>query len=172
MTTSRHFVVRLDLGKRGQVRGFSLIELMVVLAIMALLASIAFPLAELARRRGQEEELHRALLEIRRGLDDYKHLVEQGHIANPSGGSGYPPSLDALVKGVPDLQSPKGSRIYVMRRLPRDPFAPASIADAVQTWGQRSYDSPPDAPKTGSDVFDVYSQTPGKGLDGTLYRDW
>lgn len=145
---------------------------MVVLAIMALLASIAFPLTELARRRGQEQELHRALLEIRRGLDDYKHLVDQGHIANPSGGSGFPPTLDALVKGVPDLQSPKGSRIYVMRRLPRDPFAPADIVDAAQTWGLRSYQSPPEAPKAGSDVFDVYSLTPGNGLDGTPYRDW
>ena len=167
----RPLPVRLAFWQRRHAQGFSLIELMVVLAIMALLASIAFPLTELARRRGQEEELHRALLDIRRGLDDYKHLVEQGHIANPSGGSGYPPTLDALVKGVSDLQSPKGSRIYVMRRLPRDPFAPASIADA-QTWGQRAYDSPPDAPQTGSDVFDVYSLTPGKGLDGTPYRDW
>lgn len=171
MTRSRH-LIRCSPRQRAHARGFSLIELMVVLAIMALLASIAFPLADLAHRRGQEEELHRALLDIRRGLDDYKHLVEQGHIANPSGGSGYPPTLDALVKGVPDLQSPKGSRIYVMRRLPRDPFAPASIADAAQTWGERSYESPPDAPKAGSDVFDVYSLTAGKGLDGTPYRDW
>jgi general secretion pathway protein G len=149
-----------------------LIELVVVLAIMALLASIGFPLAELAHRRNQEEELHRSLLEIRHGLDAYKQLVDQGHIGNPTGGSGYPPSLDALVKGVPDLQSPKPRLIFVMRRLPRDPFAPVSIAAASDTWGLRSYASPPDDPKPGSDVFDVYSLAPGKGLDGTLYREW
>ncbi len=158
-------------GRHALARGFSLIELVVVLAIMALLASIAFPLEELARRRNQEEELHHSLQEIRQALDAYKRMVDQGHIANPSGGNGYPASLDVLVSGVIDLQSPKGARIYLLRRLPRDPFAPATVA-AADTWGLRSYASPPEDPKSGSDVFDVYSLTPGDGLDGTPYRQW
>ena len=52
------------------------------------LAGIGMPLAELAHRRGQEEELHRSLRQIRDALDAYKHLVDIGRIASPAGGSG------------------------------------------------------------------------------------
>lgn len=153
-------------------RGYSLVELLVVLAILAVLASIGFPLAELAHRRAQEEDLRRSLRVIRTALDTYKHLVETGHIANPSGGSGYPPSLKVLVEGVTDLQSPQGAKIYLLRRLPRDPLAADSIKNAADTWGLRSYASPPDKPRPGADVFDVYSLAPGDGLDGHPYREW
>jgi general secretion pathway protein G len=153
-------------------RGFSLIELLVVLAIMSVLASIGMPLAELAHRRAQEEELHRSLREIRSALDAYKHLVDIGRIASPAGSSGYPPSLDVLVDGVTDAQSPKGAKIYLLRTLPRDPMAPAGIAKAADTWGLRSYASPPDDPQPGADVFDVFSKATGTGLDGTPYRQW
>ena len=69
------------------------------------------------------------------------------------------------------MQSPKGARIFVMRRLPRDPFSAPTTA-AADTWGLRSYASSPEESKPGEDVFDVYSLTPGKGLDGTAYREW
>jgi general secretion pathway protein G len=153
-------------------RGFSLIELLVVVAIMTVLASVGLPLAELSHRRAQEEELRRALREIRTALDAYKRMVDAGLIARPTGGSGYPPNLRVLVDGEINAQTPQASRLYFLRRIPRDPLAPHAIADPVETWGLRSYDSPPNEPQPGRDVFDVFSKAPGTGLDGRAYRLW
>lgn len=152
--------------------GFTLVELLVVVAIMAVLASIGFPLAELSKRRAQEEDLRRSLREIRTAIDSYKRMVDTGRIAKDVLSPGYPPSLDVLVDGAPDAQSPKQARIYFLRRLPRDPMAPESITTAADTWGLRSYESPPDDPRPGRDVFDVYSKAEGNGLDGTPYKKW
>jgi general secretion pathway protein G len=153
-------------------RGFSLVELLVVVAILSILASIGFPLAELSHRRTQEDELRRSLREIRSALDGYKRMVDAGLIARPVGGSGYPPTLTVLVEGEVNAQTPQASRLYFLRRLPRDSLAPDTITDAAETWGLRSYDSPPDDPKPGRDVFDVYSKAQGSGLDGRPYRQW
>ena len=153
-------------------RGFSLIELLVVIAIMAVLASIGFPLAELSHRRTQEEELRRSLRELRSAIDAYRRTVDAGLIARPADGSGYPPNLKVLVDGEVNAQTPQASRLYFLRRLPRDPTAPDTIADAAETWGLRSYESPPHDPQAGRDVFDVYSKSQGIGLDGRAYRQW
>lgn len=147
-------------------------ELLVVVAIMSILAAIAFPLAELSHRRAQEEELRRSLREIRSALDAYKRMVDAGLIARPSGGSGYPPSLQVLVNGETNAQTPQASKLYFLRRIPRDPLAPDAVIDAAATWGLRSYDSPPDDPRPGRDVYDVYSKAQGSGLDGRPYRQW
>lgn len=152
--------------------GFSLVELLVVVAIVAVLASIGLPLAELAQRRTQEEELRQSLRTIRKALDDYKDAVDEGRIVHAVGDSGYPPNLNALVDGVPDAKSPRGEKIYFMRRLPRDPFAPADIAKAAESWGLRSYASPAGAPQAGKDVYDVYSTSKEVGLNGEPYRNW
>jgi general secretion pathway protein G len=153
-------------------RGFSLIELLVVIAIMAVLASIGFPLAELSHRRAQEEELRRSLREIRTALDAYKQMVDAGLIARPAGGSGYPPNLRVLVWGEVNAQTPQASRLYFLRRLPRDPMSADTTVDPVESWGLRSYDSPPNDPRSGRDVYDVYSKAQGAGLDGRPYREW
>lgn len=152
-------------------RGFTLIEMVVVVLIVSILASAAIPLAALHKKRTQEAELRQALRMLRTALDDYKRAWDQGRIDKKPEDSGYPPSLDALVKGVKDASSPKGLRIYFLRRLPRDPFADPTLP-AAQTWGLRSYASPPDAPALGADVFDVYSTSDGVALDGTRYRQW
>ena len=154
------------------VRGFTLVELLVVVAIMAVLATIAMPLAELSQRRAQEEDLRRSLREIRGALDQYKRLVDAGHIEKVLGEAGYPPSLQVLVSGVTDVMSPQGAKIYLLRSLPRDPFAPADIADPADTWAARSYVSPPDDPKAGDDVFDVHSRSSTIGSNGVAYRNW
>ncbi len=154
------------------VAGFSLIELVVTLAILALLASMAVPFAQLVQQRHQETELREALRQIRTALDAYRQGVKEGRIESPADGSGYPPDLDALWRGAADKTKPDASALYFIRRLPRDPFYPDPATPAAETWGLRSYASPPDAPAAGRDVFDVYSLSPKTGLNGVPYREW
>ena len=158
--------------RRGRARGFTLIELVVTVAIVGVLAAGALPLAQLTAQRAQESELRAALRQIRDAIDAYKAAYDGGRIERRSGASGYPPELDSLVKGVPDASDPEGRRLYFLRRLPRDPFHPDASLAAAQTWGKRSYASPPEAPREGADVFDVYSLSPRTGLDGRPYREW
>ncbi|MDD4963296.1 MAG: type II secretion system protein [Gallionella sp.] len=153
-------------------RGFTLIEVLVTLAIVAMLASMAMPLAELSVKRSHEQELRRSLREIRTAIDAYKQAVDEGRIQKMVGTSGYPKSLELLVEGVEDAKSPTKSRIYFLRRIPRDPFVSDTSLKPVETWGKRSYASPPDDPKTGDDVFDVYSLQAGVGINGIPYREW
>ena len=158
--------------KHRQFRGFTLVELMVTVAIVGLLASIALPLAELAVRRQKEQSLHAALRQIRSAIDAYKLAVDQGRIRKSADHSGYPDSLEALERGVEDARSPAHEKMYFLRRVPRDPLFPDAAASAAETWGKRSYASPPDAPRAGADVYDVYSLAPGAGLNGVAYKDW
>ena len=109
---------------------------------------------------------------IREAIDAYKRAVDEGRIARSADGSGYPPSLDVLVDGASDAQSPTPKRIYFLRKLPRDPFYDRPGAAAAETWGLRAYASPPDAPFAGEDVFDVYSLSARSGLNGVAYRAW
>lgn len=153
-------------------RGFTLIEMLIAVAIVALLASIAFPLSEVAAQRNKEQELRRSLRELREAIDNYKRAADEGRIARPSDASGYPASLSVLVSGVSDVRNPAGAKIYFLRRIPRDPFSLDPNLDPSQTWGLRSYDSPPDSPRAGRDVFDVYSLSPRTGLNGIPYREW
>jgi general secretion pathway protein G len=153
-------------------RGFTIIELVITLAIVGLLASAAMPLAQLVAQREKEAELRTALREIRTALDAYKLAMDTGHIEKKLGASGYPPDLKSLYLGVEDTASAKKVKIYFLRRIPRDPFFPDGTVATEDTWGLRSYQSPPDDPQPGDDVFDVYSLAAGKGLNGVPYHDW
>jgi general secretion pathway protein G len=157
---------------RPMARGFSFIELMASLAIMAVLLLIAVPTAQLAVQRHREAELRNALGQIRGAIDRYKKASEQGRILVKAGESGYPPDLITLVEGVEDASSPDRNHLYFLRRLPRDPFYAGQASGPEDTWGLRSYESPPDAPSEGDDVFDVYSVSSAVGLNGIPYRDW
>lgn len=153
-------------------RGFTLIEMVVTLAIVGVLAAGAMPLAEMVARRAKESELRVALRQIRDGLDAYKAAFDAERIERKVGASGYPPDLAALVEGVTDAADPAGRKIYFLRRIPRDPLFADPTVPADKTWGKRSYASPPSAPREGADVFDVYSLSEGVGLNGVPYREW
>jgi general secretion pathway protein G len=153
-------------------RGFTLIELVVTVAIVGILASALLPLGSLAVKRGKESELRTALREIRQGLDAYKKAYDEGRIEKKVDASGYPPNLTVLVEGVPDARDPKKANLYFMRRLPRDPWFPDPAVPPAETWGKRSYASPPDNPQPGDDVFDVYSLSTDTGINGIPYRLW
>jgi general secretion pathway protein G len=129
-------------------------------------------MGELAVQRDKEQELRTSLRQIRDAIDAYKQAVDEGRIAKTIGQSGYPRSLEDLVLGVEAQNDPKKSKIYFLRRLPRDPLFPESNVPSEQTWGKRSYDSSPDAPQEGNDVFDVYTLSTGIGLNGIPYREW
>jgi general secretion pathway protein G len=153
--------------------GFTLIEMVVTVAIVGLLASIALPLAEIGIKRSKEHQLRLALREIRSALDAYRQAVDEGRVAHVMQESGYPESLQVLVDGVPDASSPDGKkRIYFLRRIPRDPLNPDPNQADEETWGKRSYASSYEAPQAGDDVFDVYSMATGTGLNGIPYRRW
>jgi len=145
---------------------------MVTLAILALLASVAVPFAQLVQQRQKEAELRSALRDIRSAIDAYKQAVKDGRIPKIEGESGYPPTLDTLWQGVADQTKINSGKLYFLRRLPRDPLYPEPAATAAETWGLRSYDSPADEPAAGNDVFDVYSLSPRSGLNGVPYREW
>ena len=152
-------------------RGFTLIEMVAVVAIVGVLAVAAHPVLELTTRRSQEMQLRSALRSLRAAIDAHKAAADEGVIAKAPDASGYPPSLQALVDGIPEAKSGSARRLYFLRRIPRDPFADPAIP-AAQTWALRSHDSPPQAPAPGRDVFDVMSRSTGSALDGTRYDSW
>ena len=154
------------------IRGFTLIELLITVAIVGLLASIALPMTELAVQRGKEQELRVALREIRTGIDAYKKAWDEGHIQKSLDDSGYPKKLDVLVEGIEDFKNPKRTKMYFLRRVPRDPMQRDTSTEPAETWGKRAYKSPPNEPAEGDDVYDVYSLSKGVGLNGVAYREW
>ena len=153
--------------------GFTLVEILVTVAIVGVMASVVLPMAELTVQRGKDQELRSALREIRSALDAYKLAVQEGRITHSETMSGYPPNLRVLVEGVSDEKSAnRDSKIYFLRKIPRDPFATDSELAAEEQWGLRSYSSSSDEPEEGDDVFDIYSRASGVGLNGIPYRDW
>ena len=151
--------------------GYTFVELLVVTALVAVLASAIMPLARVTMQRQREIELRRTLREIRTAVDHYKDAADQGGIQATElklGNEGYPPNLDVLVEGVPAAgDAVQGRKLKFLRRIPVDPMT------GTTEWGLRSYQDDPDARSWGGqNVFDVYTKSEGTALDGTKYRDW
>ena len=152
--------------------GFTLIELVVTVAIVAVLASGIMPMIEVTVQRNKEQELRAALMQIRNAIDAYKKASRDGHIASPADSSGYPRTIESLAAGVEDAKNPAKAKIYFLRRIPRDPMSSDPGTPAAQTWGKRSYASSAENPQEGNDVFDIYSLSTEKGLNGIPYQEW
>ena len=151
-------------------RGFTFVELLVVSTILLILASAVMPLARVSIQRQRETELRRALREMRTAIDSFKDKADAGAIA-PSdiqaGSENYPPSLDTLVNGVTKNNDATGVKLKFLRRVPFDPMTHST------EWGMRAYADRPDSTSWGgSNVFDVYTKSDGKALDGSKYKDW
>ena len=156
----------------GLRRGFTLTEMLVTVAILAILAGAAVPLAKNAVQREKEIELQRALREMREAIDAYKKLADEKKIQPESDTEGYPPDLKTLVEGV-ELggaagESSGGAKVVkFLRRIPKDPMTGA------RDWGLRSFQDEPEASAWGGEnVYDIYTKSRGKALDGSLYREW
>lgn len=153
-------------------RGFTLVEMLVTLALLALLATAVLPMTEAVKRRANEADLRRALVTLRTAIDAYKTAYDAGKIEREVGRSGYPATLRTLVDGVPDISAANGGTLYFLRRMPADPFYAGHATEPENTWETRSYDSDPDSFTAGDDVFDVRSTSTQEGNDGRLYNEW
>jgi general secretion pathway protein G len=153
--------------------GFTLLEMIIVLMVMAILATATYPLVRNTVRRERETDLRESLRQLRKAIDDYKRFNDQ------SGGqaipiqwrtkSGYPKELKILVEGfIPaNVVGTEGAKVKFLRRMPRDP-----MTDSTE-WGLRGSDDEPDSTSwSGEDIFDVYTKSDDTALDGTKYKDW
>lgn len=155
-------------------RGFTIVELLVSLALLGLAAAAVLPLATVTAQRAKEAELRTALRTIRTAIDNYKAASDSGLIDKQPGASGYPASLDSLAQGVPRSAAygPDARPLVFLRRVPRDPFFSDPSVPASQTWDVRSYGAAPGDARVGADVFDVASRSHGTATDGTRLGEW
>jgi len=151
---------------KRNVRGFTLVELLATVTIMAILVGMAIPMARNSIKRQKENDLRDAIHEIRTALDKYKAAADDGKIEVPTDTEGYPQTLDAMVDGV-QLIGQAGKNIKFLRKIPIDPMTNST------DWGMRSYQDEPNSQSWGGqNVFDVYTKSEGIAFDGTRYKDW
>ena len=149
--------------RKGQ-KGFTLAELVMVVALIALLSAMAMPVAKFTVKRRKEADLRLGLRQIRTAIDEYKRLSDQGMIPVKIGGEGYPEDLEELVKGV-EIVGQETKRRF-LRRIPVDPMT-------RDDWVLRSYQDDPDATSWGGEnIYDVRTSSEGVAIDGTKYADW
>ena len=154
--------------KRRNQKGLTLVELIVAVTILAVLSTLALPLASLKIRTERQRDLRYALTTMRTAIDKYKDNCDAGYFGPPKIGSNcYPESLDVLVAGMKLAQDPNGTKLKFLRRIPRDPFTNKF------EWGMRStQDDPKSKSWGGQAVFEVFTKSEEKAPDGTPYSEW
>jgi len=157
------------------IRGISLIELIVTLIILSILSLLILPSAQMTMKRNREIELRRELRQIRTAIDEYRKTYDQAVIEkkllDSLNKSHYPETLQVLVDGY-DFGGLVDYKKKFLRRIPADPFNTPKPGEEPQ-WGLRSYTDQPDSSTWGGeDVYDVYSLSEGTAIDGTKYKDW
>jgi general secretion pathway protein G len=155
--------------------GFTLIELVITVLIVAILGSAAMPMIQLNVKRSKETELRRSLWQLRDAIDAYKKAADEGVIETKIDQTGYPPNLTVLVEGVENLKDPDGRKIKFLRRIPIDPMLSKeqiNTEDVTTSWGLRSYASDSNNPEAGEDVYDIYSLSKEVGINGVPYAKW
>lgn len=151
---------------RRRQAGYSLAELVLVVAVLGILTALAFPTARYARLAAKETELRAALRQLRGAIDEHKRWSDAGLIEIELGTDGYPAELERLTEGIA-VVGQVDKEIRFLRRIPVDPMT------GEAEWGQRSYADDPDATSWGGEnVYDVYSLSEARGLDGTEYATW
>ncbi|HEU4522126.1 MAG TPA: prepilin-type N-terminal cleavage/methylation domain-containing protein [Thermoanaerobaculia bacterium] len=162
------FVIR-----REGSRGFTIAELITVVAIVAILAAIALPVAKVSLRRQKEIELRSRLRKITEAIDRYHELmtIPPNVPVRPAqmqalGSEGYPKDLEALLEGV---KMSDGRTIRLIRE--RDLIDPIT---GKNEWITLSTSDDPDTMSTdGNNVFEVHSTSTALSLDGkTRYNEW
>jgi general secretion pathway protein G len=151
----------------GNQRGLTLIELIVAFTILALLSTMALPLARYKIRREHERELREALKEMRTAIDKYKDAAD-GQKLGPQkiDTDNYPESLEQLVEGV-KAAGEVDKKVHFLRRVPKDPMTNS------YDWGKHSTRDDPTAQSWGGqNVFDVFTKSTEKARDGTPYSEW
>jgi general secretion pathway protein G len=150
--------------------GFTYLEMLATCGILMILASAILPVARVARVRQKELELRRELRVMRNAIDKYQEETKKGRVGGTDvklGSEGYPEDLEKLVEGVTPVGSAGGTKLKFLRRIPVDPMT------GEAEWGMRCYQDPADSRSwCGQNVWDVYSLSQGKGLDGSMYKDW
>ena len=151
---------------RGDQRGFTMAELVMVCAILIILAAVTLPVGRYTHKRMKETELRMALRELRYAIDEHKRYSDAALIPVDLGTQGYPKELEVLVEGVA-LVGQVDQKVKFLRRVPIDPMT------GEAEWGLRSYQDEPDTESWGGEnVYDVYSLSAGVGMNGVPYAEW
>lgn len=149
-------------------RGFTLIEMIIVVVIIAVLAAVAVPMMETSIKREKEIELRRNLRILRSALDEYKKFVEENKIKKDKETYNYPEELDELVEGL-EYKDKKGDEQLkkFLRKIPIDPMTNSF------EWGLRSYQDDRDESSWGGEnIWDIYTKSERMAMDGTYYKEW
>ena len=156
--------------ERSGERGLSYLELVVAAMVLLVLASAVIPIARWDDKRRREVRLRGTLRQVRDAIDLYhKYVEEQMIVQSDVEQMGYPLTLEELYEGV-EVSEPDVPDVKLVKFLQRMPIDP--ITEETE-WGLRSYQDDWDSTSWGGEnIYDIYSLSPVRALDGTYYSEW